>query len=69
MLSAAAATPEEKAKLAKELEKLQGFIVSAEAKLSNTGFTAKAPAKVIDDMKATLEQNRKKATELQKLIG
>lgn len=67
--SAAATTPEEKAKLAKELEKLQGFIASAQAKLANESFTAKAPTKVIDDMKATLSQNQAKAEEMKRLLG
>lgn len=69
VLSAAAATPEEKAKLAKELEKIQGFIASAQAKLANEAFTSKAPAKVIDDMKATLAQNQQKAEEMKRLLG
>jgi valyl-tRNA synthetase len=68
-LNSAAATPEEKAKLAKELEKLHGFIASAEAKLSNEGFTSKAPANVIEAMRKTLEENKKKAEEMKRLIG
>ncbi len=38
----------------KEAEKLQGFIKNHEAKLSNEGFTSKAPAHVLDAHRETL---------------
>ncbi len=69
VLSAAAGTPEERARLAKELEKLRGVIASAEAKLSNPAFTDKAPQAVIAGVRATLEQNKAKAAELARLLG
>ncbi len=49
----------EKKRLGKEAEKLQIEIDRADAKLNNPGFTNKAPANVIDGVRAQLEENRK----------
>jgi valyl-tRNA synthetase len=46
--------PAELAKLQKEIERLAKDIDSKKARLSDESFTSKAPAKVIDDFKATL---------------
>ena len=59
-LAGAVDLEKEKAKLTKELEQLQKYVVSTEAKLANTDFTSKAPAKVIDEMKAKLAEAQEK---------
>jgi valyl-tRNA synthetase len=46
----------EKAKLQKELAEVEPYIVSTKAKLANAEFTSRAPAHVIDGMKAKLEE-------------
>ncbi|MDD4316249.1 MAG: class I tRNA ligase family protein, partial [Clostridia bacterium] len=48
----------EKARLSKELEKTEIEIARGEKMLSNTGFVAKAPQKLIEDEKQKLESNR-----------
>lgn len=60
-LAGAVDLEKEKAKLGKELEQLQKYIASTEGKLSNAEFTSKAPEKVINEMKAKLEEAREKA--------
>ncbi len=54
----------ERERMNKEAERLRGEIARGEAKLANEGFTAKAPAKVIEEERAKLENNK---TMLQKL--
>jgi len=56
----------EKQRLAKEKERLAGEITRAKAKLSNEGFTAKAPAAVVEKEKENLARNEQK---LQQLIA
>ena len=48
----------ERARLTRELEKNAGEIKRLEGKLSNEGFTAKAPAAVVDGERAKLERAR-----------
>ena len=48
----------EKARLAAELQKLDGDIARTEAKLANAGFVAKAPAAVVEGERAKLEKFR-----------
>jgi valyl-tRNA synthetase len=50
----------EKAKLAKELEEIEKYISSTEAKLANEEFTSKAPEKVVQGMKDKLEEAKAK---------
>jgi valyl-tRNA synthetase len=45
---------------------LEKYIASTEQKLLNTEFTAKAPVKVVDDMKHKLDEAKKKAEILTK---
>jgi valyl-tRNA synthetase len=61
----------EKARLSKELTRLEGEIVKANAKLSNEAFVAKAPAAVLDqerkrlaDFSATVEKLREQIKRL-----
>ena len=48
----------EKERVGKEAERIRGEIARSEAKLGNEGFVAKAPAKVIEEERAKLENNR-----------
>lgn len=56
----------EREKAKKELVDLEKYIASTEQKLLNTEFTAKAPVKVVDDMKHKLDEAKKKAEILTK---
>ncbi len=47
---------EEKKRLEKELDRVEGEIVRAGGKLSNNNFIAKAPKKLVDDERAKLEK-------------
>ncbi len=47
---------EERARLQKELERIDGEIARASGKLSNHNFVAKAPKKLVDDERAKLEK-------------
>jgi valyl-tRNA synthetase len=44
----------EKARLSKEIERLQGEITKAQAKLGNESFVARAPAQVVEQEKGRL---------------
>ena len=57
-------TAAERKRLEKELATVESEIARAQGKLNNTGFTAKAPAKLIDEEKAKL----KKYTDLKENI-
>jgi valyl-tRNA synthetase len=46
--------PAEIAKLQKEIERLSKDVETKKARLADETFTSKAPAKVVDDFKATL---------------
>ncbi len=48
----------ERERLFKEAERVRGEIARSESKLANEGFAAKAPAKVIEEERAKLENNR-----------
>jgi len=58
----------EKARLEKELEKLQQEISRTEGKLNNPGFVNKAPAQLVTQEREKLEANRVKATALEQRI-
>ena len=47
---------EERARLTKELERIEGEIARAGGKLANNNFVAKAPKKLVDDERAKLEK-------------
>jgi valyl-tRNA synthetase len=50
-----------KAKMTKDLAKIEGEIKSANARLSNPGFVAKAPPEVIEGSKASLAEAQTQA--------
>ena len=52
----------------KEAEKLRKHIAGAEAKLSNEKFIGKAPEHVVNDVRETLETNRKQLAHIEEII-
>jgi len=48
----------ERERLTKELEKVEREIAKAEGQLSNEGFVAKAPAKVVEGLRKSLEERK-----------
>ena len=48
----------EKARLAAEIERVNGEIARAEGKLANAAFVAKAPKKLVDGEREKLEKYR-----------
>jgi valyl-tRNA synthetase len=67
-LAGAVDLEKEKAKAAKELEDIEKYIASTEAKLANTDFVSKAPEKVVGDMKDKLEEAKTKREALKKRV-
>ncbi|MFA5130131.1 MAG: valine--tRNA ligase [Patescibacteria group bacterium] len=59
----------EKAKMQKELAELEPYIKSTKAKLKNKEFASKAPAKVIEGMKAKLEEAEGKKKAIEERLG
>jgi len=58
----------EKARKEKEAEKLRGFIQSADKKLMNEGFMAKAPADVVDGIRATKAEQEAQLESIERII-
>ena len=54
----------EKARLTKELSKIDGEITKIEKKLGNENFISKAPAEVIDEQKSRLSEYAEKKDKL-----
>ena len=52
----------------KEAEKLRGFIASADKKLQNEGFMAKAPADVVDGIRATKAEQEAQLESIERII-
>lgn len=50
----------ERARLTKEITECEGYVTRTEARLANPQFTAKAPAKLVEDTQAQLETSRQK---------
>ena len=67
-LAGAVDLEKEKAKAEKELEEIEKYIVSTEAKLGNVEFTSKAPEKVVQGMKEKLEEALAKREALKKRL-
>ncbi len=55
-------------RLKKEAEKLKGFIVGSEKKLTNQSFIAKAPTEVVDEVRATLASQQKQLASIEDAI-
>ncbi|MEI7512908.1 MAG: valine--tRNA ligase [Candidatus Uhrbacteria bacterium] len=67
-LAGAVDLEKEKAKAEKELEEIEKYISSTEAKLGNVEFTAKAPEKVVQGMKDKLAEAQAKREALKKRL-
>ncbi len=67
-LAGAVDIEKEKAKLTKELDQLRNYVASTEAKLGNAEFTSKAPAHVIDGMKAKLAEAQEKVKAIEERL-
>lgn len=59
----------ERARLGEEIANLDAYVASTEAKLANAEFTAKAPAKVVDAMRAKKQEAETKRAELAKQLA
>ena len=68
-LSSSVDVEAEKKRLTRELGKLEGAIRGAEAKLGNEKFTGKAPAEVVAAVRETLESNKARKTEMERLLS
>ena len=68
-LSASINVDEERVKLTKEVERLEKIISGINSKLSNPGFTDKAPAQVVEGARKQLEDNNKKLEETKTLLS
>jgi valyl-tRNA synthetase len=64
----AASTPEARARVEKEIEKLNLNIANSERQLSDETFLAKAPAKVIESIRSKLADYRQQLAKNQKLL-
>jgi valyl-tRNA synthetase len=59
----------ERGRVCAELEKARGFLRSAEAKLANEGFVAKAPPAVVEQQRAKAAELRETVARLEKLAA
>ncbi len=59
----------EKSRKEKEADKLRGFIKGHEAKLSNEGFMAKAPEKVVADIRETLANLKSQLESVERIVS
>ena len=60
---------EEKKRLEKEREKIQGEIKRAEGKLANKGFVDKAPAQVVEDERQKLAAYKEQIASLEESLA
>ena len=58
----------EKVRLAREIAKIEQEVTRSEAKLSNESFVARAPAEVVEQEKARLEEWRGKLVQLREML-
>lgn len=61
--------PRERERLSKELEHLRKGIQSTEGKLANEGFIARAPAELVEEERAKLDNYRRKISEIEELLS
>ncbi|MBX7168533.1 MAG: valine--tRNA ligase [Pirellulales bacterium] len=61
--------PAEIARNEKELEKLQGLLANKEKKLSNEAFVSRAPAEVVAQERASLEETRQRIAAMQATLA
>ena len=59
----------EKVRLTREIAKIEQEVVRSEAKLSNESFVARAPAEVVEQEKARLNEWRAKLVQLHEMLG
>ncbi len=59
----------ERARIEKEVQKLQSIIKGIEGKLNNKGFVANAPASVVEGAKKQLEENQGKLGQLNAMLS
>ena len=59
----------ERARLEKELAKLEGWIKGCQAKLGNEKFVANAPEEVVNQQKDLLIENQGKAEQVRELLA
>jgi valyl-tRNA synthetase len=59
----------EKVRLAREIAKIEQEVTRSEAKLSNESFVARAPAEVVEQEKARLEEWRGKLVQLRDMLA
>ncbi len=59
----------ERAKLGKQRSEIGGWIKGTESKLANAGFMAKAPAKVVEDVRAQLAELKQKLARAEELLA
>jgi valyl-tRNA synthetase len=67
-LSGAIDVDKEKARITKDIQKLEGVLKGIRAKLGNARFVENAPPEVVDGAKAQLEQNEQKLDQLQSML-
>jgi valyl-tRNA synthetase len=59
----------ERARIGKEIDRLQGEIGKAEAKLSNPSFVERAPAAVVEEMRKRLADLKQALRRLEDQLG
>ena len=68
-LSGAVDVGAEKARLAKELAKLDQAVAAGEAKLSNEAFVSKAPAKILEGARKQLDEAKARRDEIARMLA
>jgi len=59
----------ERARISKEIARVEGEIAKAKAKLSNSAFVDKAPAKVVEQERARLAAHEATLAKLKEQLG
>ena len=58
----------ERERLGKEIQKIEGEVKKSEGKLGNASFVERAPAAVVEQEKARLEEWREKLGQLEEMV-